>query len=360
MNISPSLTQTLHTAWQKKGLISTLLWPASWIARAFIARKRLRYQRDPGLAYHSRLPVIIVGNIYVGGTGKTPVVVALAQSLQARGWHPGVVSRGYGVQVGDKARTGQGQLDPALFGDEPALIAQATGCPVAVHPNRPLALKRLQRDYPQVDVVIADDGLQHLALGRDLEIVVQDGRGTGNGRVLPAGPLREPASRLEYVDVIITNTQPNEPAPKRLNTLARQLTMQLAPVSVTQLSTGTTLEWNAWRSAHGHRTVSAVAAIGQPERFFAMLAAAGLQLNQTVALPDHDRYDTSPFSALSDPNILITRKDAVKCLHFNDPRLWVVHAEPVFSDADWIDHIHEMLRVIAQQKSAMADKRPRH
>src|SRR5690606_16068633 len=181
-----------------KGLISTLLSPLSWVARAFIARKRLRYQRKPGLSHQSRLPVIIVGNIYVGGTGKTPVVIALVQSLQARGWRPGVISRGYGAKVGKHARTGQGQLDPALFGDEPALIAQATQVPVAVHPKRALALLELQETYPQVDVIVADDGLQHLALGRDLEIVVQDGRGIGNGRVLPAGPLREPASRLDY------------------------------------------------------------------------------------------------------------------------------------------------------------------
>src|SRR5690606_26384190 len=184
-------------------------------------------------------------------------------------------------------------LDPSLFGDEPALIARATGAPVGVHPTRVLALKRLQRDYPQVDVIIADDGLQHLALGRDLEIVVQDGRGTGNGRVLPAGPLREPARRLEYVDVIISNAQPGEPAPKRLNARARQLTMQLAPVDITRLTPGTALDWATWRSTHGQQAVSAVAAIGQPDRFFAMLSAAGLQLSQTVALPDHDAYDSS-------------------------------------------------------------------
>src|SRR5690606_21270810 len=142
----------------------TLLWPASWLVRAAIARKRQRYRRDPDLTYHSTLPVIVVGNIYVGGTGKTPVVIALAQALQARGWQPGIISRGYGARIGDKARAGQGQLDPALFGAEPALIAQATQAPVSVHPTRALALKRLQRSYPQVDIVISDDGLQHLAL----------------------------------------------------------------------------------------------------------------------------------------------------------------------------------------------------
>ncbi|AEC19232.1 tetraacyldisaccharide 4'-kinase [Pusillimonas sp. T7-7] len=358
MNTS-SFTQAMHTAWKKKGLISTLLLPVSWVARAFIARKRLRYQRNPGLSHQSRLPVIIVGNIYVGGTGKTPVVIALVQALQAHGWRPGVISRGYGAKVGKQARTGQGQLDPALFGDEPALIAQATQAPVAVHPKRVLALLQLQEAYPQVDVIVADDGLQHLALGRDLEIVVQDGRAIGNGRVLPAGPLREPASRLDYVDILITNLQPGETPPKPLKAQTWQLSMQLAPVRVEQLSTGISMEWAAWHVSHRQQAASAVAAIGQPERFFAMLSAAGLQLNQTVALPDHDAYDSSPFTTLSDPIILITGKDAVKCRRFNDSRLWVVYAEPVFSDPSWLEFCHQRLTVIASQKSAMADKTPR-
>ncbi|NYT86700.1 tetraacyldisaccharide 4'-kinase [Pollutimonas harenae] len=359
MKNATSFTQALHTAWQKKGLISALLLPLSWVLRAIIARKRLRYQRHPELTHQSRLPVVIVGNIYVGGTGKTPVVIALAQALQARGWQPGVISRGYGATVGKQARTGQGQLDPALFGDEPALIAQATQAPVAVHPKRVLALQQLQQAYPQIDVVIADDGLQHLALGRDLEIVVQDGRGIGNGRVLPAGPLREPASRLDYIDILITNLQPGETLAHAYQAQPERLSMHLAPVRVEQLSTGISVNWTTWLSDHSQQTFSAVAAIGQPQRFFSMLSAAGLHLNQTVALPDHDAYENSPFSALSDPIILITGKDAVKCRRFNDSRLWVVYAEPVFSDPDWLERCHQRLTVIAAQKSAMADKTPR-
>src|SRR5690606_11147564 len=143
--------------------------------------------------------------------------------LLAHGWHPGIISRGYGVDVGERARSGQGELDPLRYGDEPALIAHVTQAPIAVHPDRSLAIKRLRRDYPKVDVIIADDGLQHLALGRDLEIAVQDGRGIGNGRVLPAGPLREPASRLEYVDILISNLQPGEAAPSPVKAPVLQL-----------------------------------------------------------------------------------------------------------------------------------------
>lgn len=355
-----SLTQTLHAAWQKKGWLSTLLLPLSWLLQLGIEHKKRRYQRNPALSYQSGLPVIVVGNIYVGGTGKTPVVIALVQALQARGWQPGVISRGYGATVGSHPRVGQGQLDPAHFGDEPALIAQATQVPVAVHPKRGQALQELHKQYPHIDIIVADDGLQHLALGRDLEIVVQDARGTGNGRVLPAGPLREPVDRLQDIDILITNLQPGQTPPTVPTTRARQLTMQLAPVKVQQLTTGLSLDWPAWRAHYGQQAMSAVAAIGQPQRFFAMLGAAGLQLNQTVALPDHDAYATSPFDALPDPVILITGKDAVKCQRFNDPRLWVVHAEPVFSDPEWLDYCHDRASAIAAQKAGMADKPPRH
>ncbi|NYT59502.1 tetraacyldisaccharide 4'-kinase [Alcaligenaceae bacterium] len=349
-----SLTRILHAAWQKKGGLSALLWPLSWLLQVGISHKRRRYQRNPELSCQSPLPVIVVGNIYVGGTGKTPVVIALVRALLARGWHPGVISRGYGAKVGLHPRVGQGQLDPASFGDEPSLIAQATQVPVAVHPRRSQALQLLQKTYPQVDIIVADDGLQHLALGRDLEIVVQDARGTGNGRVLPAGPLREPVERLKDIDVLITNLQPGQ-VPKALpRTRARQLTMQLAPVKVEQLTTGVTLDWSAWHSLHDGQPMSAVAAIGQPERFFAMLSATGLKLNRTVALPDHDAYATSPFDALPEPIILITGKDAVKCRRFNDPRLWVVYADPVFSDPEWLDYCHDRATAIAAQKTGIA------
>jgi tetraacyldisaccharide 4'-kinase len=350
----------IHAAWQRKGVTSTLLWPLSWIVRAAIARKRLRYRRQPQLTYHTDIPVVVVGNIYVGGTGKTPIVIALVQALQAMGWHPGVVSRGYGAAIGKKPRAGRGELLARHFGDEPALIARATQAPVAVHPSRVAAVRKLRLEYPDVDIIVADDGLQHLALGRDMEIVVQAARGVGNGRVLPAGPLREPPSRLRYVDVIITNLEAGQPEPPSLPSPARQLTMRLEPERVVHLVTGEAMDWPAWLAAHQGASVSAVAAIGRPERLFAMLRASGLELSNTLPLPDHHDYADSPLDNLTADCILITAKDAVKCERFKDGRLWVVHAATRFSDPGWMADTDAMLRSIARKKATMAGRSDTH
>jgi tetraacyldisaccharide 4'-kinase len=333
-------------------VLSTLLWPLSILTRLEVARRVRQFRRHPERIMHSRLPVIVVGNLFVGGTGKTPVVIALARALQARGWQPGVISRGYGVKPDARPLTGHGALDASRFGDEPALIAAATGVPVSVHPHRAQALERLEKTYPQVDVIISDDGLQHLALGRDLEIVVQDSRGIGNGRLLPAGPLREPASRLETVDFIITNLERDAPAPRLPVVLpGRTTTMTLQPVRLENLSTGQVLSWATWHRQHTDAPCSAVAGIGNPQRFFSMLQDHGVMLSRTIHLPDHYDFRQSPFEQLDEPQVLITAKDAVKCQAWANPRIWVVHVEPVFGNPEWLDICHDMLRVIAQFKA---------
>lgn len=351
MNTSGFLFRQIQTIWQHKGIVSTALLPLSWLARWAIARKKGQYQRGERATSESSRPVLVVGNLYVGGTGKTPVVIALAQALKARGWQPGVISRGYGVAIGKQAKAGRGDLNPAEFGDEPVLIARLAQVPVAVHPQRVSALRKLERTYPDVDVVISDDGLQHRALGRDIEFVVQDDRGVGNGRVLPAGPLREPADTLRDVDYVVTNLGIDQAEPERLPTKARQLSLRLIPTQVIHAHSQTSLSWTQWRARYGHASISAVAGIGQPERFFSMLRANGIALKDTIALPDHYSFAKSPFHKLTSELILITGKDAVKCSHLQDDRLWAVDVAPQFSDKAWLSELSRRLHVIAKEKS---------
>jgi len=214
--------------WQRRGWLSALLSPLAALTGWHVRRRRAQYESGKRTVYRAPVPVVVVGNIYVGGTGKTPVVIATVQALRERGWTPGVVSRGYGTNVGPVPRVGQGALNPADVGDEPALIAHASGAPVAVHPRRALAVQALLKQYPHTDVIVSDDGLQHLALARDVEIVVQDERGVGNARLLPAGPLREPVSRLNHVDVIITNCSTADDPPTARTTKPAQNTYPAA------------------------------------------------------------------------------------------------------------------------------------
>ncbi|MFA5488571.1 MAG: tetraacyldisaccharide 4'-kinase [Candidimonas sp.] len=352
MKPSVAIARAVQAVWAENGVISTMLLPLSWLTRIVTDRRRRRARQSTHRAGAAAPPVIVVGNLYVGGTGKTPVVIALAQALQRRGRHPGVVSRGYGARIGPTPRVGTADTVTAdRFGDEPALIARAAGCPVAVHPRRTLARDALLQQHPQVDVILSDDGLQHWQLERSLEIIVQDARGTGNGRLLPAGPLREPVSRMADVDFIISNLLSNQQAPALpvAATRARRINMRLQAAFVRRLQDGQAISWLDWLRQHGHMKLSAAAAIGRPERFFAMLRSQGAQLFDTLALPDHHDYVESPFGSLRGDAVLITAKDGVKCGKFHDPRLWVVEAEPVFSDPDWTDEVVRRLEQMRQR-----------
>lgn len=344
-----------HRVWRSKGLISTLLLPLSWLVLAVVFIKRHRHTHATAHPTYG-VPVIVVGNIMVGGTGKTPVVIALVNTLKALGRRPGVISRGYGAAITqNEVRVGKGVLDPKLFGDEPALIALATGVPIAVHPKRRLALQYLVESHPDVDIVVSDDGLQHLALPRDIEIVVQDERGLGNARVLPAGPLREPASRLKNVDLIVLHqsgptpqegslpatqgTAPCGPAPN-----VASVRMRLQPTSCTQISTGQVAPWPEWVKQHREQSLGAVAAIGQPQRFFGMLRQQGLNLDRAVALPDHLPDIASTVRGLKQAIVLVTDKDAVKLQGTSDSRLWSVQVAPRFSDPQWVQTLLKRLQ----------------
>ncbi len=345
----------LHRQWLKRGVWCWLMVPFSFLFASVVWLRRKQNQ-VLNTSSNSRapcvlVPVLIVGNLYVGGTGKTPVVIALVRQLKALGWHPGVISRGYGSRIGDEPLIGLGKLDAKKFGDEPALVAQETGVPVSVHPDRPLACRMLVERHPEVDVVIADDGLQHLKLHRDLEIIVQDERGSGNGWVLPAGPLREPASRLTMADAVITRTLTPVPSSSRqacflgagnshINT-PRRTSIYLSVPRFYRLIDREVKDSVAFVQLAQQGSIGAVAGIAAPTRFFNSMRELGLNLKETLALPDHFSYDTLPFSSITTDLIVITGKDAVKCAQTADPRIWVADPELTFSDSDflpWLDH----------------------
>lgn len=339
------LDSQLHRLWQRKGLLSTLLTPLSFLVGCYTRYKRKRYESDVSQVFYSHTPVIVVGNLIVGGAGKTPVVMALIDELRAAGYTPGVISRGYGVQVGPEARSTKHHHEAAFLGDEPALIHQQKQVPVAVHPKRAEALKALNSDFPEVDVVISDDGLQHLALGRCAEIIVQDQRGIANGRLLPAGPLRETPDRLKHATLIVTQITADQAFEQHASAIGPTPTaqMRLWPSLFRQLQTGNTLPLNEAVHQFKGKKVAACAAIGQPRRFFIMLKASGFTLSCTEAFPDHYDYKSSPFSDIEADFIFITAKDAVKCRKFDDPRLWVVETETQFSSTDWADPVLSLL-----------------
>jgi tetraacyldisaccharide 4'-kinase len=318
--MASTLESTLTRAWLRRGPLALALWPLSLPFRLLAALRRRLFQA--GILHAERLPVpvVVVGNIFIGGTGKTPLTIWLVQQLRAAGLRPGVISRGHGG-TDEAPREVLADSQAADVGDEPLLIAARGGCPVVVGRRRAAAGRRLLALHPEVDVLVADDGLQHYALARDVEIVLFDGRGVGNGWTLPAGPLREPPSRRR--DFTVVNAPAIDPAlaarvggaPWRM-LLAGDMAERLA-------DPGERLPLAALRG----RRILAAAGIGNPGRFFAMLRAAGLDVAE-LALPDHHDFRDDPFRTVEADIILVTEKDAVKCRQLeninNDPRLWVV------------------------------------
>jgi tetraacyldisaccharide 4'-kinase len=259
------------------------------------------------------VPVLVVGNISVGGTGKTPLTLWLAERLRGRGFHIGIATRGFGGRA-RHARMVEAAADPAEFGDEPVLLARRSGCPVCVAASRLDAARLLVAKG--CDLVLCDDGLQHLALRRDMEIAVVDAaRGLGNGWMLPAGPLREPAQRLGKVDLVVLNGAGSP----QLGVPARALVrMSLEPGDAVALVDGRHQGLDEFRG----KSVQAYAGIGNPGRFFAMLRARGIACTEHE-FPDHHPFVAGDFASGNDP-ILMTEKDAVKCARFADARMWAV------------------------------------
>ena len=291
--------------------------------------RRLGYRRGWFSAYRATLPVVVVGNLSVGGNGKTPVVVWLVEQLQARGWRPGVVSRGYGGKAPHYPYRLDESSTPAEAGDEPVLIARRCGCPVVVAPKRADAVRLLEQSG-EVDIIITDDGLQHYALARDIELVVVDGaRRFGNGCLLPMGPLREPMTRLKRVDAIICNggTPAQGEYPMALVAAAPRRVCDDAPLEAPLAG-----------------PVDALAGIGHPPRFFATLTGLGYELAQSVGYADHQAFDRDELLARFGARpLLMTEKDAVKCAGLTSGETWVLPVEAELSPA-LIDLIVEKLR----------------
>lgn len=310
------MAAALQRIWLHRGPMARLLWPLSLLYGALAALHRTLYRSR---ALHSErvpVPVVVVGNVVAGGAGKTPVVIALVNHLRSRGIAAGVVSRGYGRQGGGCLEVTPG-TDPALAGDEPLLIARRCGVPVVVAARRAQAARALLARHPQVQVIISDDGLQHHALARDLEIVVFDDRGTGNGWLLPAGPLRESWPRR--ADLVL-RTEAAQSIPGFL--VRRRLASTAARADGTQRPLA--------ELAAGPCT--AVAAIARPEAFFAMLRAMGVSLAATCGLPDHDDF-AAPLPQLAEP-LLCTEKDAAK-LWRSRPDAWAVELQVEIEAAFW-------------------------
>ena len=319
-----TIATALTRAWLRRGPLACALWPVSLVFGALGAVRRLLFRS--GLLASARLPVpvVIVGNIFIGGTGKTPFTIWLAEALRAAGFTPGIISRGHGG-AGSAPRLVAGDALAAEVGDEPLLIARRSGCPVMVGRDRPAAARALLEQFPHVDVIISDDGLQHYALQRDVEIMLFDGRGAGNGWLLPAGPLREPVSRRRDFTVV------NAPQSHAGNLRGALFYMRLAGTHAEQLIDRS--KRVALPTLRAQRIVAA-AGIGNPGRFFATLRGAGLEFAE-LPLPDHHDFLDDPFRTLDADIILITEKDAVKCGQIEnlkrDPRLWVV---PVTAQLD--------------------------
>ncbi len=304
-----ALRDALQRSWwqPRPNGLALLLWPLSLLYTLLRWAAQGPWRWGWRTAWRAPVPVLVVGNWVVGGAGKTPTVMAMAKALQRRGWHPGIVSRGYGGKRSVSAAPLQVHAHSAASetGDEPLLMALRTGLPVWVGSRRVAAAQALCAHHPEVDVLISDDGLQHLALARDAELVVLDDRGAGNGLQLPAGPLREPLpGELSSRTVLIYNAM--KPSTSLPGACARRMLAGIQPLVAWWQGTLTMQGLEVWRG----RRVSAVAGIGHPDRFFNMLEESGMQV-QRFPLQDHANLTPRPWPATA-PCVVMTEKDAVK------------------------------------------------
>ena len=332
----------LSKAWYRQSAWLWLLLPLSLVVR-YVAVRRLRTLQKASKSGHIEAlgcPVIVVGNLKVGGTGKTPLIIALSHHLKKEGFRPAIISRGYKSQSQRYPLLVDDSVSVSDSGDEPALIYRHTGCPVVIDPDRAAAL-RFVRQHTDANVVLSDDGLQHFGLPRSYEICVVDPvREFGNGLCLPAGPLREPVSRLQQVDAVVLNgdAQPYHPL------LSRCFRIGIKAEALVNLSTAERRPFSAAPFKIG-TTIEAVAGLGNPERFFSLLEDLPYSI-QTHSFPDHYQYRSEDFqgAAFSQGNpIVMTEKDGIKCGKFADSRFWCLDVEARV-DLDLLTQVSQHVR----------------
>ncbi len=309
------MSRLIESLWYRLSPWHLVLWPLSLLYGAVTAIRRSLYRAGLFKSQSVAVPVIVVGNITAGGSGKTPLVIWLAEFLRNNGYVPGVISRGY-AREGDAVCAVSAQSSAAEVGDEPLLISRRTACPVVVGRNRLEAAQTLLQKNPQVNVLISDDGLQHYALKRDMEICVVDGvRGFGNGLLIPAGPLRETTARLNQVDAIIVN---GDDTNNSIKTNTYRSSMELLGTTFLSLQNA---QHTARAENFNDKKIHAVAGIGNPARFFAHLKNLGLQFTEQ-AFPDHHVFRAEDIAFENAEVILMTEKDAVKCSEFAHEQCW--------------------------------------
>ncbi len=320
----------VHAFWSRKGIFNYLLLPLSLLFAAAVSLRRTLYRTGFLNSGHPGVPLIVAGNITVGGSGKTPFVIWLVQWLESQGRTPGVVSRGYGRS--DRAvRCVDADSTPAEVGDEPLLIHVKTGVPVAVGADRLAAARQLRSQYPEVDVIVSDDGLQHYRMRRDLELVLADARNLfGNGWLLPAGPLREPVARLKDADALILSRR--DETASSIKSSVPVFSVKHVAAGFRNLADGSRTEF---LPVSAGKEILAVTGIARPDNFFALLKS--MQVSHIPrAFPDHYPFTARDFPG--DATVVMTEKDAVKCQSFAGPDWWVLElkAIPVAGFEEWL------------------------
>lgn len=318
-----NLESLLARSWYGSCPWTKVFTPLMPFVKKVVYKKRAAFLANPSQSYRAPVPVIVVGNISVGGTGKSPMVVALCEWLRDSGFHPGIVSRGHGVTLTSPVLVDEHSL-ASQVGDEPVMLARRTQCPIVVYPKRADAVKHLL-NVAKVDVLVCDDGMQHYALNRDIEIAMVDAqRGIGNGCLLPVGPLREPVERLDSVDYIVSIANEITPTLAALNHTLEHGSVITATLSTPQLMSLDGARQLAFSEAFaGDKQWHVMAGIGNPERFLNTLHASGLTKPESVTwFSDHHDYhkDDIPLQG----NVIMTEKDAVKCqkLALTNQNVW--------------------------------------